>query len=272
MDHFKDRLAASAERAGSWLCVGLDPDPDKYPKGLGQDDTVDFLTGIIDATAHVACAYKPNAAFFEAMGEFGQQCLADTIAHVPNEIPVILDGKRNDIGNTARKYAEAAFDELGADAVTVTPYLGADTVTPFTDYRDRGVFLLARTSNPSAPDLQDLPLGPEGIPLWKAVATIAMKDWNGAGNVGLVAGATYPDELAQIRAICGDNVPLLIPGVGAQGADAAATIANGGDSTGRFALVNVGRGIMYASEGEDWRVEVQAAADRFASQLRPVAA
>ncbi len=269
MDPFLDRLAASAERAGSWLCVGLDPDPEKYPKGLGQDDTVEFLTGIIEATADVAAAYKPNAAFFEAMGTFGHDCLADVIAAVPHDIPVVLDGKRNDIGNTARKYAEAAFEELGADAVTVTPYLGLDTVAPFTDYDDKGVFLLARTSNPSAPDFQDLPLGPEGIPLWQAVVSKAHADWNGNGNIGFVAGATYPEELATIRDLAGDGVPLLIPGVGAQGADAAATIQAGADATGRFALVNVGRAVMYAGEGEDWQDQVVAAANRFAGQLAP---
>ncbi len=267
VDAFVDRLAASAERANSWLCVGLDPDPAKYPAGMDADSTVEFIEGIVAATQEVACAYKPNAAFFEALGPEGHSILADVIAAVPNEIPVILDGKRNDIGNTARKYAEAAFDELGADAVTVTPYLGADTVTPFTDYEDRGVFLLARTSNPSAPDLQDLPLGPEGIPLWQAVATKAMRDWNVHGNVGLVAGATYPDELKQIRALCGDGVPLLIPGVGAQGADASTTIENGSDTHGRFALVNVGRAVMYADGGPDWQEHVRKAAHDFAADL-----
>lgn len=267
MESFRDRLVASAERAGSWLCVGLDPDPEKYPKGLGQDDTVEFLTGIIEATKDVACAYKPNAAFFEAMGTFGHDALADTIAMVPETIPVILDGKRNDIGNTARKYAEAAFEELGADAVTVTPYLGLDTVKPFTDYEDKGVFLLARTSNPSAPDFQDLPLGPEGIPLWQAVVSKATSDWNHAGNIGFVAGATYPAELATIRQLAGNDVPLLIPGVGAQGADARSTIQAGADANGNHAVVNVGRAIMYASEEEDWQAQVQAAANRFAADL-----
>ncbi len=272
MDPFTHRLAASAERADSWLCVGLDPDPEKFPDGMDAESTLEFLTGIIDATKRVACAYKPNAAFFEALGPEGHSILADTIAAVPNEIPVILDGKRNDIGHTAGKYAQAAFDEMGADAVTVTPYLGADTVTPFTCYEDRGVFLLARTSNPSAPDIQDLPLGPEGIPVWQAVATKAMQDWNEHGNVGLVAGATYPDELSRIRALCGDGIPLLIPGVGAQGADAQSTLDEGSDTTGRFAVVNVGRAIMYAGEGPGWAQQVQEAAEKFAADLRTVTA
>lgn len=272
MDPFKDRLAASAERADSWLCVGLDPDPEKYPADLDAEHTVEFLEGIIDATKRVACAYKPNAAFFEALGPDGHSILADVIAAVPNEIPVILDGKRNDIGHTAEMYAASAFDELGADAVTVTPYLGRDTIDPFTAYEDRGVFVLARTSNPSAPDLQDLPLGPEGIPLWQAVASKAMQQWNTHGNIGLVAGATYPDELSRIRALCGDGVPLLIPGVGAQGADAKATIDEGSDTTGRFAVINVGRAVMYAGNGDDWPTQVQQAAERFASDLRTVEA
>lgn len=265
MDRFHDRLAASAERAGSWLCVGLDPDPEKYPQGLGQDDTVDFLTGIIDATHEVAAAYKPNAAFFEAMGEFGQTALMDVIAAVPPGIPVILDGKRNDIGNTARKYAEAAFDELGADAVTVTPYLGRDTVEPFAEYDDKGVFLLCRTSNRSAGDVQDLVV--DGQPLWQRMASLAMAwdaEWH---NIGLVAGATYPDELSTIRSLVGDGVPLLIPGVGAQGGDAAETIQRGADNDGRFAVVNVGRSVMYAGTGDDWQEQVAAAARRFAADL-----
>lgn len=268
VDPFYDRLEASARRAGSWLCVGLDPDPDQFPKGLGQDDTVEFLQGIIEATADAAAAFKPNAAFFEALGSFGQDALADTIATVPPGIPVILDGKRNDIGNTARKYAEAAFDELGADAVTVTPYLGRDTVAPFAEYEDRGVFLLARTSNASAGDLQDLPTDAAGTPLWQAVAHKAMREWNPEWhNLGLVAGATYPSELTQIRALCGDGIPLLIPGVGAQGAGAAATLAAGADTHGGFALVNVGRAVMYAGQDEDWRSQVATAAAAFAADL-----
>ncbi len=264
MDTFNERLVASAERAGSWLCVGLDPDPEQYPKGLGVDDTTEFLLGIIEATHDVAAAYKPNAAFFEALGSLGHEALMDVIAAVPPGIPVILDGKRNDIGHTASKYAEAAFDELGADAVTVTPYLGHDTVKPFTDYVDKGVFLLCRTSNASAGDLQDLVV--DGKPFWHHVAHKAM-EWNTDGNIGLVAGATYPDELAAIRGIVGDGVPLLIPGVGAQGGDAATTLHQGGDADGRFAVVNVGRSVMYAGSDEDWQDQVQAAARRFAADL-----
>lgn len=266
---FRARLAASAARAGSWLCVGLDPDPEHYPAGLGAEDTLEFLLGVVEATADVACAVKPNAAFFEALGRDGDDALHGLVEAMPPGLPVILDGKRNDIGNTARKYAEAAFDDLGADAVTVTPYLGRDTVEPFASYSDKGVFLLARTSNASAGDFQDLRVGGTGEPLYQAVARKAM-EWDRAwGNLGLVAGATYPDELAQLRSLCGDGVPLLIPGVGAQGGDARTSVARGGDSTGRFALVNVGRAILQAGKGDGWRDEVAAAARRFAADLAP---
>lgn len=264
MDTFNERLLASAERAGSWLCVGLDPDPAKFPKGLGVDDTAEFCISVIEATHDVAAAYKPNAAFFEALGTPGQEALMDVIAAVPPGIPVILDGKRNDIGNTASKYAEAAFDELGADAVTVTPYLGRDTVEPFAEYDDRGVFLLCRTSNQSAGDVQDLVV--EGAPLWQKMAKLAM-GWNDEWhNIGLVAGATYPDELATIRGIVGDGVPLLIPGVGAQGGDATTTMQRGADGNGRHALVNVGRSVLYA-DGEDWQEAVAQAARDYAALL-----
>jgi orotidine-5'-phosphate decarboxylase len=267
---FNDRLLASARRSRSWLCVGLDPDPGHYPDGLGAEDTLEFCLGIVEAAADVACCVKPNAAFFEALGDVGHDALHGLVEAMPPGLPVILDGKRNDIGSTARRYAEAAFDGLGADAVTVTPYLGRDTVEPFARYADKGVFLLARTSNASAGDFQDLTLtGPDGKPakLYEAVARKAM-EWNREfGNLGLVAGATYPDELAQLRAVCGDGVPLLVPGVGAQGGDARTSLAKGGDGQGRFAVVNVGRAILQAGSGPDWRQQAAAAARSFAAQL-----
>ena len=267
---FNARLAASAKRAGSWLCVGLDPDPEHYPAGMAAEDTLEFLLGVVEATAGVACAVKPNAAFFEAMGALGHEALYGLVERIPPGLPIILDGKRNDIGNTARKYAEAAFDDLGVDAVTVTPYLGRDTVEPFATYADKGVFLLARTSNKSAGEFQDLDVG--GQKLYQAIARQAMR-WNSEWrNLGLVAGATYPDELAELRSICGEGVPLLIPGVGAQGADARATLAKGADASGRFAVVNVGRGILQAGKGDAWRDEVKAAARGFAADLASKAA
>lgn len=265
---FNDRLAASAKRAGSWLCVGLDPDPEHYPGELSEEDTLEFCLGIVEATADVACAVKPNAAFFEALGSIGNEALHQLIERMPPGLPVILDGKRNDIGNTARKYAESAFDELGVDAVTVTPYLGRDTVEPFASYEDKGVFLLARTSNASAGDFQDLPIDAKGTKLYEAIARKAM-EWNKEfRNLGLVAGATYPDELANLRKICGEGVPLLIPGVGAQGADATTSIMKGADRSGRFAVVNVGRAILQASKGDTWKVDVRKAAQGYAKNLK----
>jgi orotidine-5'-phosphate decarboxylase len=240
-----------------------------YPGDLGAEDTLEFLLGVVESTADIACAVKPNAAFFEALGPVGDEALHGLVAAMPPGLPVILDGKRNDIGNTATKYAEAAFEELGVDAVTVTPYLGRDTVEPFASYEDKGVFLLARTSNTSAGDFQDLNVG--GQKLYEVVARKSM-EWNKEfHNLGLVAGATYPDELAQLRAICGDGVPLLIPGVGAQGADARTSLSKGADSSGRFAVVNVGRAILQAgkdAEGDDWHAKVRAAAKRFAAELK----
>lgn len=268
MDSFNARLAASAKRAGSWLCVGIDPDPAHYPAGLTEEDTLEFCLGIVEATADVACAVKPNAAFFEALGPIGDEALNALVERMPPGLPVILDGKRNDIGNTATKYAEAAFEVLGVDAVTVTPYLGRDTVEPFAAYEDKGVFLLARTSNASAGDFQDLPIDGKGTKLYEAVARKAM-EWNKEfRNLGLVAGATYPEELAKLRAVCGDGVPLLIPGVGAQGADAKTTMAKGADRSGSFAVVNVGRAILQASKGDDWQKAASDAADKFAKDLK----
>lgn len=265
---FNERLAASAKRSGSWLCVGLDPDPTYYPDGMNEEDTLEFCLSVVEATADVACCYKPNAAFFEALGAVGDEALRGLLQRMPPALPVILDAKRNDIGTTAAKYAEAVFEQMGADAVTVTPYLGKDTVQPFAEYQDKGVFLLARTSNASAGDFQDLPVDAQGTKLYEAVARKAM-EWNKQwGNIGLVAGATYPDELAQLRSICGDGVPLLIPGVGAQGADAKATMAKGADKNGSFAIVNVGRAILQAGKGDKWRDNVKAAAQGFANDLK----
>jgi orotidine-5'-phosphate decarboxylase len=265
VDRFADRLLASAKRAKSWLCVGLDPDPEKFPDGMDAEDTLEFCLGVAAAAAPVACAVKPNMAFFEALGAEGTDTLYALVERMPPELPVILDGKRNDIGNSAAKYAEAAFEDLGVDALTVNPYLGRDAVEPFALYGDKGIFLLARTSNPGAADFQDLPVG--SGKLFQTVARKAMewnRDWH---NLGLVAGATHPRELADLRAICGDGVPLLIPGVGAQGGDAKTALANGGDSNGAFAVVNVGRAILQAGSDAGWKVAVAATAKRYAAEL-----
>lgn len=267
MQSFADRLAASARRAGSWLCVGLDPDPAAYPAGLKAEDTPEFLEGALSAVAPVAAAVKPNAAFFEALGEEGHGYQEDVIDWAQSKgLVVILDGKRGDIGNTAEKYAQAAFDVLGVDAVTVNPYMGVEAIEPFARHPGKGVFVLTRTSNPSAADFQDI-RDANGAHLWERVAKQSMawnKTWR---NVGLVAGATHPGELSRVRQIAGDGVPILIPGVGAQGGDARSSLKQGADSNGRFALVNVGRAILNAGKGADWREQVAASARRFAVEL-----
>ncbi len=217
MLRFFEKLEQAASKSGSLLCVGLDPDPALLPVA----DVAAFNRAVIEATAGFVCAYKPNLAFYEALGEAGYRVLRETLAAVPSEIPVIGDGKRGDIGNTVKAYARSLFDDLGFDAVTVNPYLGGDSLEPFLARDDKGVFILCRTLNPGARDLQDLPIasGAASRPLFEVVAEKA-RTWNSRGNVGLVAGATFPDELRRIRSIC-TEMTLLVPGVGAQGGDVA---------------------------------------------------
>jgi len=259
---FFDKLERAAQRNGSLLCVGLDPDPAQMP----VSDVAAFNRAIIEATAGLVCAYKPNLAFYEALGERGLAALRDTLAAIPPDIPVIADGKRNDIGNTARAYARALFDELGVDAATVNPYLGGDAVEPFLEREEKAAFILCRTSNPGARDLQDLlvtaPGGGEARPLFEMVAEMARR-WNSRGNVGLVVGATYPEELGRVRRLC-PEMTFLVPGVGAQGGDVAAVIGNGLDKGGRGLIINVSRQVLYASREKDFAV----AAARAARQLR----
>jgi orotidine-5'-phosphate decarboxylase len=221
------------------LCVGLDPDPDRIPIGVGLED---FLVGVIEATADLVCAYKPNAAFFEQYGDEGWRILRDVIAQVPDEIPVLLDAKRGDVGHTAEAYASAIYDWVGADAVTLNPYLGTDALEPFLVYEERHVFVLCRTSNPSAGDLQDVMAG--DVRLYERVAELS-RDWNTRGNVGLVVGATYPEEVARVRAICPDQL-ILLPGVGAQQGDINAAVGAATNDAGTGVLVNASRGVLYA--------------------------
>ena len=220
---FKDKLLAASRKNNSWLCIGLDPEPLKMPLGISRDVSgiEKFLKTIIDATHDLVCCYKPNSAFYENLGETGLWLLHEIIGCVPDEIPIILDAKRGDIGNTSKMYAKAAFDELGADAITVSPYLGYDSIAPFLDYPDKGIFILCLTSNPSAADFQKrIITSADGrlMPLYEHVAEMA-RQWNQQGNIGLVVGATNHLELARVRQITGDETPLLIPGVGAQGGD-----------------------------------------------------
>src|SRR5690606_35583231 len=212
--------------SGSLVCVGLDPEPARFPtKFAGDSDAVfAFCRDIADATAEFACAFKPQIAHFAALG--AEDALERLIAHIHAAhpgVPVILDAKRGDIGSTAQRYAVEAFERYDADAVTVNPYLGSDSLQPYLERADRGVVVLCRTSNPGAGDLQDLVV--EGRPLYQHVAAMAATAWNGHGNVALVVGATWPDQLREVRAIVGD-MPLLVPGVGAQGGDAAGVVTN----------------------------------------------
>jgi orotidine-5'-phosphate decarboxylase len=251
---FRERFEAAAARNQSLLCVGLDPDPARIPAGVSVRE---FLLGIVEATADVAACYKPNIAFFEPDLGAGIDLLREVIAAVPDEVPVLLDAKRGDIGHTAEAYARAAFDSLGAHAITLNPYLGRDSLDPFLRREDRHSFLLCRTSNPGAVDVQDLEV--EGHPLYERIAYLA-NEWNREhGNVGLVVGATYPAEAARIREICPDLL-FLMPGVGAQAGDLEAAVQSGMDARGGGVLVNASRGVLYASSGADWAQAARAAA------------
>jgi orotidine-5'-phosphate decarboxylase len=241
--NFTDKLLAASRRNKSLLCIGLDPDPESMPKaGL-----LEFNKAIIDATTDLVCAYKPNLAFYEASGIEGLRALQKTIEHIPDNIPIIGDGKRGDIGNTAKAYAKALFVTFGFDAATVSPYLGFDSVEPFIGYKEKGVFILCRTSNPGAVDFQSL-IDARGTPLYEIVARKA-KEWNVHGNIGLVVGATYTEELKAIRQLC-PEMPILIPGIGAQGGDLASTVKYGIDAQGGKAIIAVSRQILYASRGK----------------------
>lgn len=254
---FGDRLLATSRRNKSLLCIGLDPDPELMPEvGL-----LEFNKAIIDATADLVCAYKPNLAFYEALGIDGLRVLQKTIEHIPDHIPVIGDGKRGDIGNTAKAYAKALFVTFGFDAATMNPFLGFDSVEPFIEYKEKGVFILCRTSNPGAVDFQDL-VDARGVALYEAIAQKA-KEWNVYGNIGLVVGATYPSELGTIRQLCPEML-LLIPGIGAQGGDLDSVVKYGVDARGEKAIIVAARQILYASRGKDFAE----AARRSAQELR----
>ena len=239
---FWRKLGAAIARNDSLLCVGLDPQLEAIPSRYGS--IAAFTRAIIDATADVACAYKPNIAFYEAAGEAGLAALRETLAHIPTGIPVILDAKRNDIGSTASAYARAAFGVWDADAVTVNAYLGRDGVAPFLAHEGRGVFVLCKTSNPSAGEVQDWTQ--DGQPLYQHIANLAAA-WAGDGEIGLVMGATYPAAIAEIRRRSPETW-FLVPGVGTQGGELDAVLRAGLRADGLGVLINVSRGIMYAGD------------------------
>jgi len=238
---FREKLEAAQERNRSLLCVGLDPDPALMP----VEDVAAFNMAIIEATSDLVCAYKPNMAFYEALSLPGLRALEITLAHIPSHIPVILDAKRGDVGNTAGAYARALFERFGCDAVTVNAYGGYDTIEPFVAYADKGVFLWCRSSNPGAGDFQDLPTQFQGdvMPFYQVVARQAVR-WD-RPNLGLVVGATYPSELAAVRAIA-PALPILVPGLGAQQGDIEAAVQAGLDASGGGLLLSASRSVLYA--------------------------
>jgi orotidine-5'-phosphate decarboxylase len=269
---FAERLARAQQSSGSLVCVGLDPDPAKLPKDLLADAGVRqqtrdlfgdalplyaFNRRIVDATAGIAAAYKPQIAFYSALGAEDQ--LVASIRYIRERAPaalVILDAKRNDIGNTAEAYAREAFDRYGADAVTVNPYMGEDSVRPFLVRPDRGALLLCRTSNPGAKDFQDLLV--DGLPLYRRVAEHAAGQWNEHRNLMLVVGATYPREMADLRRAHPD-ISFLVPGIGAQSGDLEATLAAGLDARGAGLLISSSRNIIYAGGGAAGAIRAAAA-------------
>ena len=249
---WREKLANVTSENESLLCVGLDSDEKKIPAFLLQgskNPLFDFNKAIVDATKDLVCAYKLNMAFYEAAGKKGFDALEKTIQYIPHRILIILDGKRNDIGNTAQKYAQALFETLKADAVTINPYLGKDGVSPFLEYTDKCSFILCRTSNPSAGDFQDLMVS--STPLYQIVAQ-KIRQWNVHKNCGAVVGATYPEELKTVRALLGEEIPILIPGVGKQGGDVEKTVRNGTNSSGEMALINSSREIIFAGNQQDF--------------------
>jgi orotidine-5'-phosphate decarboxylase len=252
MRSFIDRLQDRWLHADTLVCVGLDPEPAKFPARFAHDpDAIfNFCRDIIDATAPYVCAFKPQIAHFAAA--HAEEALRMLIMHIGFRypgIPVILDSKRGDIGSTAQHYASEAFERYAADAVTVNPYLGRDSVQPFLDHSDKGVVILCRTSNSGAGDLQDMVVG--GRPLYQHVAEKIAREWNDNGNCALVVGATWPDQLREVRALVG-NVPFLVPGIGAQGGDVEAVVRNAKTADGTGLIVSSSRAILYASNGDDY--------------------
>jgi orotidine-5'-phosphate decarboxylase len=264
---FIEMLEDARRHNGSMLCVGFDPDPARFPAGMRGDASkiYDFCAAIVDATADLVIAFKPQIAYFAAhRAEFQLEHLIHHMRRIAPHVPVILDAKRGDIGSTAEQYAKEAFERYGADAVTLSPYMGFDSIEPYLKYHGKGAFLLCRTSNTGGDDLQNQRLSDiEGQPLlYEHVARRAQGPWNHNGQRGLVGGATYPAEIERVRQVA-PTVPLLIPGVGAQGGDAAATVKAGWRSDAPI-VVNSSRAILYASGGDDYA----AAARREAARTR----
>jgi len=266
--HFMQALRTRWNDTDSMVCVGLDPDPARFPAALADDpDAVfTFCRAIVDATADLVCAFKPQFAHFAALR--AEDALERLVAHIHQAhpgVPVILDAKRGDIGSTAQRYVVEAFERYDADAVTLNPYLGRDSVQPFLDRADKGVIVLCRTSNPGGADFQDLDCG--GLPLYQHVARTIAHEWNNHGNCALVTGATFPEELGQVRRLVGD-LPLLVPGIGAQGGDIQAVLREGVDSHGTGLMLSSSRAILYAGDGADYAQAARNAAENLRDAIR----
>jgi orotidine-5'-phosphate decarboxylase len=276
---FLEQLQGAERQNGSLLCVGLDPEPSKFPAGMKGDASkiYDFCAQIVDATADLAISFKPQIAYFAAhRAEDQLEKLMEHMRRNAPHVPVILDAKRGDIGSTAEQYAKEAFERYGADAVTLSPFMGFDSVQPYLKYHGKGAFLLCRTSNPGGDDLQNQRLASvEGQPLmYEHIAKLAQGPWNLNGQLGLVVGATYPAEIERVRNLA-PTLPFLIPGVGAQGGDAVATIKAGyrqshGATTGAV-IVSSSRAILYASSGDDFAQAARQEAMRTRDVLKAAA-
>ncbi len=257
---------------GKFVCVGLDGDYELLPLSVKNDSVehslFEFNKAIIDATADLVCAYKPQVAHYEEAGLGGWSALAQTLNYIKEnypDIPVILDAKRGDISSTNKYYAKEIFDNLGFDAVTVNPYLGEEALGPFLERKEKGVIVLVRTSNPGAQEFQDLKV--DGKPLYQVVAERVATKWNKNGNCAVVVGATYPEELKKVREIIGD-IPILVPGIGAQGGDLEAALKVGLDSNKQGLMINSSRGIIYASKESDFAEASRRETEKLDKQIR----
>ncbi len=266
-------------RQNTFVCVGLDSEykqipqsvKDSFPQTLKEEVIFTFNQQIIDATNDLVCAYKPNAAFYEAQGDNGYRALRRTVQYIKNkysDIPVILDAKRADIGNTNNEYVQSAFDELGVDAITVNPYLGKEALKPFLDRKEKGIIVLVKTSNPGSEEFQNLQVLVDGEqkPQYQVVARNVAEDWNINGNCSVVVGATYPHELAQVRTLIGD-MPILIPGIGAQGGEIENTVKAGKDSREWGMIINSSRGIIFASKGADFAEKARQETEKLKNEI-----
>lgn len=268
--NFAESLRQIQQERNSLLCIGLDPDPGKLPPHLGVSPqaVLEFNRIVIEATSDLVCAYKLNLAFYEALGDDGWGVIRKTVEAVPGDVLTIGDAKRGDIGNTAERSAAALFGDLKFSAVTVNAYMGRDSVAPYLQYRGRGVFLLALTSNPGSRDFQRLKTGDK--PLFERVVRAA-KQWDEGGAIGLVVGATHPKELKRVRSLV-PTMPLLIPGVGQQGGDLRQVVRHGCDRKGFSAVVNVGRSIIFASRERDFASAVRREALKMRDEMRMIQA